>query len=55
MVCHQYQGIMCVKRMVNKNRALKGLQVVITGNNDFHGVKCLSGEFCCRVNVQFRD
>ena len=31
----------------NKNRALKESQVVMTRNNDFHGVKCLSGEFCC--------
>ena len=40
---------MHVKRIDNKNRALKELQVVMTRNNDFHKVKCSSDgrEFCC--------
>ena len=31
---------MHVKRMDSKSRVLKELQVVMTRNNDFHGVKC---------------
>ena len=35
---------MHVKRIDNKNRALKELQVVMTRKNDFHKVKCLTME-----------